>query len=254
MKNIFLLMRTLLGVGLLSLFFAASVVFAQTEVSDPIEDVNRGVFWFNDQVDIFFLEPVAEGYDSVIPESVQNRVGNFFENLNYPKYLVSDLVQLKFTQVASHTGRFLVNTILGLGGIFDVATDWGLPKEEEDFGIALAYHDIPPGPYLVLPFLGPSNLRDGVGRAVDYFLNPFTIFSNSGTSRAGVKDKITISARALDIIDTRAGLLDAVEAAKESSVDYYLFMQSAYYQYRRGVLYDGNPPEEELFDPPETPE
>jgi phospholipid-binding lipoprotein MlaA len=224
---------------------SAATLFAQEgEVSDPIEGFNRGVFWVNDQLDIFVLEPVARGYDHVTPEFVQTGVGNFFENLGYPKYFVSDLVQLKFEEAAQHTGRFVVNTILGLGGLFDVATGFGLPAEREDFGIALAYHDVPAGPYLVLPILGPSNLRDGFGKIVDYFLDPITIFGRTSQASTNTKLAITTGARTLDLVDTRAGLLDAIKTAKESSVDYYLFVQGAYYQHRRGILYDGNPPEE----------
>lgn len=222
------------------------VSYAQDgEVSDPIEPINRGVFWFNDQLDIFVLEPVARGYDYITPDSVQAGVGNFFENLGYPKYLVSDLVQLKFNQAAEHTGRFLINTVLGVGGIFDFATDFGLPAHKEDFGIALAYHNVPAGPYLVLPLLGPSNLRDGTGKIVDYFLDPLTIFGRTSQASTNTKLAITMGARAVDLVDTRAGLMDAIKTAKESSVDYYLFVQGAYFQHREGVLYDGTPPEAE---------
>ena len=229
-----------------SSFVVASKAFAQqdTEVSDPIEPINRGIFWFNDQLDIFVLEPVAKGYNNVTPESVQSSVGNFFENLGYPKYFVSDLVQLKFTQAAEHTGRFLINSTLGFLGFFDVAEDFGLAPEKEDFGIALAYHDVPAGPYIVLPLLGPSNLRDGVGKVVDYFLDPLTMFGRYSQASTNTKLAVTYGARAIDVVDTRAGLLDAVKSAKESSVDYYLFVQGAYYQHRRGILYDGNPPDE----------
>lgn len=233
-------------VFILSLFLTSSA-FAQqdNEVNDPIESVNRGIFWFNDQLDIFVLEPVASGYDDITPNSVQDSIGNFFENLGYPKYLVSDLVQLKFGEAAQHTGRFLINSTIGVAGLFDFATDFGLPHESEDFGIALAYHDVPPGPYLVLPVLGPSNVRDAVGKVVDYFLDPLTMFGRYSQASTNTKLAITYGARAVDAIDTRAGLLDAIKTAKESSVDYYLFVQGAYYQHRRGVLFDGNPPEEQ---------
>jgi phospholipid-binding lipoprotein MlaA len=120
----------------------------------------------------------------------------------------------------------------------DVATDMGLPDHEEDFALALAYHGVPAGPYLVIPFLGPSNVRDGIGLVVDGFLNPISWIGYSNASNS-TKIALTSSAVAVKYIHTRAGLIQAVEAAKESSVDYYLFLQGAYYQHRQGLLTDG---------------
>lgn len=239
------------GTPLLSitlLLFSALMLFAPVgvmaeEIDDPIEPFNRSIFWFNDTLDVYALEPIARNYDEYTPDTIQTGVHNFFANLRFPSYLVSDLVQFKFTQAAEHTGRFLLNTTVGLFGLIDVAKHVGLEDHREDFGLALAYHGVPPGPYIVLPFWGPSNLRDGIGQVVDFFLDPVVILGLSDVD-AGTRDKITYPASTVRLVDTRAGLLEAVEAAKSSSVDYYLFLQSAYYQYRRGLLYDGNPPEE----------
>lgn len=217
----------------------------EDEVYDPLEGMNRGFFWFNDKFDIYLLEPVARGYDWLLPDRVQDSVGNFFNNLRYPSYFVSDIVQLKFAQAAEHTGRFLLNSTLGVLGLFDVASDMGLAEDEEDFGLALAYHGVPPGPYLVIPFVGPSNLRDGIGRIVDTALNPLFYLGTVAKLKERDAWAVELGAKALDVIDQRADLFEAVEAAKESSLDYYLFIQSAYYQHRRGLLYDGAPPEEE---------
>lgn len=225
------------------LIFASSSVKAQ-DISDPLEGFNRGIFWFNDKLDVYVMEPVARGYDYITPQPVQKGIGNFFENLRYPKYLVSDLVQFKFAQAAEHTGRFIVNSTIGLVGLVDVAKQIGLEQHEEDFGLALAYYGVPPGPYLVLPLLGPSNVRDGIGRVVDSFLDPIGWVSYTSLD-SDSKLAIILGTKSLDFIDQRAGLIEAIETAKESSVDYYLFLQGAYYQHRRGVLYDGNPPEEE---------
>lgn len=224
------------------------------EISDPLESFNRGIFWFNDKLDVYVLEPVARRYKDYVPDPVQNGIGNFFENLRYPRYLLSDLVQFKFSQALDHTGRFLINSTVGVLGFVDVAKEFGLPVHEEDFGLALAYHGVGPGPYLVLPILGPSNLRDGFGKIVDSFVDPFAIVAY--TTDADISIPIILGAKTIEVIDTRAGLSEAIETAKESSVDYYLFMQGAYYQYRRGVLYDGNPPDEEFEDDlePETEE
>jgi phospholipid-binding lipoprotein MlaA len=213
------------------------------EPYDPIEPVNRAIFDFNDTVDVYVLEPVARGYRDNVPETVQTGIGNFFENLRYPSYLVSDIFQGKFEQALDHTGRFLINTTLGIGGLMDFATEWGLPVHDEDFGITLAYHGVPAGPYLVLPILGPSNVRDGVGRIVDGFLDPIGWVGYSSLS-AGTKVAIVAGSLGVKLVHTRAGLLQAVETAKESSVDYYLFVQGAYYQHRHGVLTDGKDEDE----------
>lgn len=210
---------------------------AALQVWDPIEPVNRGIFWFNDKADIYVLEPVARGYDYIVPAPMQDCIGNFFNNLRYPAYLVSDLVQLKFTQAAEHTGRFLLNTVVGMAGLVDVASHWGLKEHEEDFGTALAYHGVPPGPYLVLPFLGPSNLRDGFGRLVDGFLHPLYYTGSVGASERQAL-AIGVGSRALDLIDQRANMFEAIKAAKESALDYYLFVQSAFYQHRQGLVED----------------
>lgn len=221
------------------------------DVSDPLEDVNRGIFWFNDQVDIYVLEPVARGYDYVMPERGKKGVVSFFENLNYPSYLVSDLIQGKFDQVGLHTGRFLVNSTIGVAGFIDVAEDLGMKEHKEDFGIALAYRGVPAGPYLVLPILGPSNLRDAVGRAVDAALDPLAYLSYSNMSRS-TRYAIQGGVLGVRVVSTRAGLIQAIETAKESSLDYYLFAQGAYYQYRKGVLTDGKSDDFEDDEAPGT--
>ena len=217
---------------------------AAEEANDPLESMNRGIFWFNDTFDIYLLEPVARGYDWLTPRPVQNSVTNFFDNLRYPSLLISDLVQLKIDQVAVHSGRFLINSTVGLAGLFDVASEFGLEPHYEDFGTALGYYEIPSGPYLVLPILGPSNIRDGFGRIVDLFLNPAFHFRTYGLSR----DEALLASfgtNALDTINTRASLIKTIEDAKEVSLDYYLFLRSAYAQRRRNQIYDNNPPEEE---------
>jgi phospholipid-binding lipoprotein MlaA len=220
------------------IMLSAMPSFAQEEPWDPIEPVNRNIFAFNDFIDVYLLEPVARTYDKNVPELVQTGIGNFYENLRYPQYLVSDLVQLKFGQVVQHTGRFAVNSTVGILGFMDPAKNMGLPRHEEDFGIALAYHGIPAGPYLVIPIIGPSNVRDGIGRVVDIFLDPMNWIAYSDAS-SSVQTWVPIGSRIVKTIDQRARLLGAVEAAKETSLDYYLFTQSSFYQYRHGVLTDG---------------
>jgi phospholipid-binding lipoprotein MlaA len=230
---------SILYVCLLSVSGAVPRAFCEVEEPyDPIEPVNRGIFWFNDELDIYVFEPIAKFYKDNMPRPIRTGIGNFFNNLRYPSYLVSDVIQGKFSQAVDHTGRFLVNSTIGVVGLMDVATDMGLPDHEEDFALALAYHGVPAGPYLVIPFLGPSNVRDGIGLVVDGFLNPISWIGYSNASNS-TKIALTSSAVAVKYIHTRAGLIQAVEAAKESSVDYYLFLQGAYYQHRQGLLTDG---------------
>jgi phospholipid-binding lipoprotein MlaA len=218
---------------------AARVGFCEAEEPyDPIEPVNRGIFWFNDELDVYVFEPIAQLYKNNMPDVVQTGIGNFFRNLRYPSYLVSDVIQGKFSQAVDHTGRFVVNSTVGIVGLIDVAEDLGLPDHEEDFAIALAYHGVPAGPYLVIPFLGPSNVRDGIGLIVDGFLNPISWIGYTNASNSA-KIAVTSTAVGVNFIHTRAGLIQAIEAAKESSVDYYLFLQGAYYQHRQGLLTDG---------------
>lgn len=220
---------------------------------DPIEPVNRGTFWFNDQFDYYLLEPVSSGYNYVMPEVAQEGVNNFFMNLRYPSYLVSDIVQFKFDQVVDHTGRFLINSTIGLLGLIDVAKHVGLPDHEEDFGIALAYQGVPPGPYIVLPFIGPSNLRDTVGFVVDTAINPLQLFTYTD-AHSDAKLAVSTGGTALKAVQTRVNYDEAIKTGKEASLDYYLFLQSAYYQYREGLVTDGKPPvDPSLSEDPDAP-
>jgi phospholipid-binding lipoprotein MlaA len=228
----------------LILLWGSTPAFAEVEEPyDPIEPVNRAIFDFNDTVDVYVLEPVARAYRNNLPDFMQTGIGNFFRNLRYPSYLVSDIIQGKFDQVLDHTGRFVVNSTVGLFGFIDVAKDIGLPDHQEDFGIGLAYHGVPHGPYLVVPFIGPSSVRDGFGLIIDGFLDPIGWVGYSSLS-AGTKVAIAASTLGIKVVHTRAGLLQAVETAKESSVDYYLFAQGAYYQYRHGLVTDGKEEDE----------
>jgi phospholipid-binding lipoprotein MlaA len=223
----------------------------EDEIWDPLEPINRKIFWFNDKFDVYLLEPIAKGYDYVTPQRVQTGISNFFSNIRYPVYLLSDLIQFDFTNAARDTGRFLINSTAGILGFVDVAKCVGLKPDEKDFGVALASHDIPPGPYIVLPFLGPSNLRDGIGRAVDLAIYPTQYPTYFGGMSYYDQYAVSWGSRGVDIVNERSALLDPIKAAKENSFDYYLFMQGAYYQYRRGLLYHGNPPLEEDEEEPE---
>ena len=217
-----------------------TAVGEEGEDNDPLEPFNRGVFWFNDQFDTYLFQPIASGYKTVLPRGARNSVRNFFQNLRTPIYVVSDIVQLKFDQAGTHSGRFLINSTIGGLGLFDVAESFGLSHHSEDFGSALGYHGVPEGAYIVLPFLGPSNVRDLTGRVVDGFLNPM----NYVTAVSDDGEVISYSLAAVEGIDARARLDDGIKSAKETSVDYYLFIKSTYHQVRQNIIYDDNPPEE----------
>src|SRR5512140_45443 len=143
---------------------------------DPLEGMNRAVFWFNDQVDDYVIEPAAKGWDKIAPDRVKKSLSNFFQNLRFPIIAGNNLLQGKPIQSASDVGRFVVNTTVGVLGFFDPASDWGLAPHNEDFGQTLGYWGVPPGPYLVLPFVGPSNPRDAVGLAADSFSIVYAYF------------------------------------------------------------------------------
>jgi phospholipid-binding lipoprotein MlaA len=208
------------------------------EAWDPLEPVNRGVFWFNDKLDDYLIEPASKGYDYITPEFVQRRVSNFFSNLKGPANVINSLLQLKPDVASEQFGRFFINTTIGLVGLFDVATDWGMEAHSEGLGETLALYGIPSGPYLVLPLLGPSNIRDGVGLLGDAFADP-SFYAGNLASSTEAEWGIVIGLKTLQVLQTRIDLKDAIDASKESSLDRYLFVQSAYYQFRHGRIYDG---------------
>jgi phospholipid-binding lipoprotein MlaA len=211
---------------------------------DPWQRMNRGIFWFNDKADVWVLEPVAKGWDAVVPERAERSVTNFFANLRFPVVMTNNLLQGKPGDAAIDVGRFMVNTTIGLGGLFDVATIWGLDRHNEDFGQTLGYWGVPPGPYLVLPLLGPSNPRDTAGIPVDWVLSVTPLFLNSfWWTGAGV----------VNIVNARAQVLDEVQQAKDASLDYYVFVRNAYYQRRNALVNDlaeerGHAPTDDLYD------
>ena len=233
--------------GFLFIFFLSSPLQAQ-EVWDPLEPVNRGVFWFNDQVDTYLLEPAARGYTNLVPRPARKSVTNFFENLEYPIHFVGDVLQLKLDQAFFHTLRFAINSTVGIAGLFDPATAIDIPAHYEDVGVALGYWGVPEGPYLVLPLLGPSNLRDLLGVVTHSFIYPVSYVNYFKNISNAEKYATTGTGNILRTIDTRANLSEAIEAAKESSLDYYFFLQGAYHQRREGYIYDGDLPEEDFED------
>ena len=202
---------------------------------DPFEPMNRAVFSFNEAADDYVIKPIAEAYKFVLPEFVRTGVTNFFSNINDVLIAANNLLQAKPVEAASDIGRFLVNSTIGVLGLFDVATDMGLDKNREDFGQTLGVWGFSDGPYVVLPFFGASNVRDTVGLAVDIETD-FMI----NTNKLNSDEKIAVNA--LRVINRRAELLDAGQLLEDAAFDKYSFLRDGYLQRRRNQVYDGNPP------------
>lgn len=197
---------------------------------DPWEPMNRKVFWFNDKADDYVLVPIAEGWNYVMPNRVQRCISNFFNNLRFPIVFVNDLLQGKPRRALEAVARLEINTFMGGLGLFDLADEFGVPTQDEDAGQTFGVWGISPGPYLVLPFLGPSNPRDTLGLAADYGLGFYIYFVPVPGVAAG--------ANAVNIVNDRARLLDLVKNAKEASLDYYVFVRNAYAQHRWKLIND----------------
>lgn len=207
---------------------------------DPFEPVNRAVFEFNDNADRFVFKPVAEGYRFVLPEMVRSGVRNFFSNLRDPWIAVNQILQGKVELALSDSWRFIANSTFGIAGIFDIATDMRLPKHNEDFGQTLGVWGADTGPYLVIPIWGPSSVRDGVGLVAEaYAYLPWWIPDWLDLQhRVAWQNSLT----AIDFVNVRANLLDATNILEEAALDRYAFVRNAYFQRRRNLVYDGNPP------------
>ena len=242
----------------LCFFFIASgcaTIEGPGDPNDPLERYNRAMYKFNDKFDQYLLKPVARGYDKITPTPVQKGVSNFFSNLDDVIVIVNDLLQLKFSQFASDTARLVVNSTLGLLGLIDWATDMGLEKHNEDFGQTMGYWGMPAGPYFILPFLGPSTIRDTGGLYVDTdYLDPIYRRVDEDFPPPNRDGEAAWSMTVVKAVDTRAKLLKAESIMDEAALDPYVFLREAYLQRRKYLVYDGNPPkekpvfsEEELF-------
>ncbi|HIP53776.1 MAG TPA: VacJ family lipoprotein [Chromatiales bacterium] len=209
---------------------------------DPWEAYNRAMTRFNDEFDKYIGKPVAKGYREITPAAVDKGITNFFNNLYDVTSALNNLLQLKPVRAVSDVGRVIFNSTFGLFGIFDVASGMDFPSYKEDFGQTLGYWGVSPGPYFVLPILGPSNVRDTVGLVGDAVTNPVS-YVEDDSSRIGL-----ILLRG---IDQRADLLSATKVLEEAALDPYEFTRDAYLQKRLNDVYDGDPPVEEEDDFPE---
>jgi phospholipid-binding lipoprotein MlaA len=213
---------------------------APANPADPWESWNRRVFAFNDAVDTALLRPVAEAYAEVVPSPARQAVGNFFGNFGDAWSVVNHLLQGKWEGALTSLVRVTTNSVFGLGGLIDIATEAGIDRESEDLGQTLGAWGVGSGPYVVLPLFGPSTLRDTVTWVPDRYVSPSLLVDGTG-ARAALT--------ATNVIDTRASLLQATRMLDSIALDRYSFVRDAYLQRRLNQVYDGNPPE-----PPEPPD
>ena len=222
--------RALAGLCLLA---AAGVIHAQN-ANDPLEGWNRVVFGFNEGLDAAVLKPVATGYKNAVPELVRTGVSNVFGNFGDLWSAINQLLQGKPVVAAQMTTRVATNTLFGIGGLFDVASDLGIDRQKSDFGLTLGHWGLPAGPYIVWPLLGPSSLRDSAALPLDLSWRPSAL-SDDVPTRWGLS--------ALQLIDVRASLLSAGKIIDDIALDKYVFIRDGYLARRRSQVYDGDPPE-----------
>ncbi len=209
---------------------------AYNEANDPLEPMNRQIFGFNKFADKYLIKPIAQGYVAVVPAAGRRSVRNFLNNLHTPVVFANDVMQGEFERAGITVGRVIVNSTAGIGGLFDVATEIGLPYHNEDFGQTLAVWGVGEGPYLMLPILGPSNPRDTVGMVADGFMDPLDWYLDN-THRTYL-----IYVRALiDGIDRRAEVIDALDEIERTSLDFYATIRSLYRQRRIDEINNGEP-------------
>jgi phospholipid-binding lipoprotein MlaA len=218
---------------------ACAVRSPHKEANDTLEPVNRAVYKFNDVFDRAILKPVAEGYQRYVPATARTGVRNFYSNLGEPVNIVNNFLQAKPKDALSDTMRFGFNTIFGVFGLVDVATGWGLEKHDEDFGQTFGVWGFGEGWYLVLPFLGPSTVRDAAGIPLAWRLNPVNRRTEGYTTAALV---------GVFMVSKRADLLSATEVLDTAALDKYVQVREAWRQKRWYDIHDGNPPEPDFFD------
>ena len=205
---------------------------------DPLEPLNRQVFKFNDALDTAIVKPVAIAYRDHTPTPLRQGIGNVFNNLQDSWSVVNNLLQLKTEYAYDSLARVAINTLLGVGGVVDVASELGIERHTQDFGHTLGVWGVPPGPYLVLPILGPSSMRDVLALSVDWQGDPLGQLPNEPVRNAALL---------LRGLDTRAGLLKATSMLEEAALDRYTFARDAFLQNRRNNIFDGNPPQDDAM-------
>ncbi len=202
----------------------------EDEIYDPLEPINRAIFSFNNVADRIILEPVAKGYKK-LPSPIQSSLSNFLSNLRAPLVVVNQLLQGQGENAIQSSGRFVINSTVGLLGLFDVAEKVGLEEKEEDFGQTLATWGLGDGFYIVLPLFGPSNLRDTTGMVMTMVTDPINAYAVSEGEAWLVPMRTAANA-----VDQRSKIIDEVNALRDNSVDYYAAVRSSYYQNRKAAI------------------
>jgi phospholipid-binding lipoprotein MlaA len=226
--------------AVVALGLLAAPALAQDQQSDPLEPLNRGVFQFNRVVDGLVLEPAARIYRMTTPQFFRTGVSNFLANLSTPVVLANDLLQGDFQRAELTLGRFMMNTILGLGGVIDVGDKLGMPdRHYEDFGQTLAVYGVGSGPYLMLPLLGPSNGRDAVGRVVDLAFDPLAVLGVVDVGISVGPSEVRLARTGAEALSLREANIEQVEELERSSIDLYAAVRTFYYQYRENQIRNG---------------
>ncbi|MGH6612286.1 MAG: MlaA family lipoprotein [Burkholderiaceae bacterium] len=223
---------------------------ASSEDNDPLEPLNREIFAFNNALDSAVIKPAAEGYRAVLPQYVRDRIRSVIDNLNEPLIFANNVLQLRFDAAVTTLGRFMANSTAGLGGMFDRATADGMPRQSGDFGQTLYRWGVGSGPYLVLPVLGPSNVRDAIGFGVDSYVSPVGFIGSEGNQRIFATTKAVVGG-----LDTRERNIESVELLKENAIDFYAQIRNIVQQRRRAVLNEAREtdPSKDLIDPAPPP-
>jgi phospholipid-binding lipoprotein MlaA len=218
----------------LTVSLALSSKDAFSSDDDPLEPINRAIFGFNEVIDDTLLEPVANGYRAITPDPVEDSVSNFFNNLGEINTIVNSTLQMKLDKTISSTSRFVINSTVGIFGLFDVASSLGIEKHREDFGQTLGHYGVPAGPYLVLPFFGPSTFRDAPG-----FYADIAVEKSISPVHTELHHEERQIIQATNVIDTRANLLQATKILDTAAKDKYIFLRESYLQKRSKMIADG---------------
>lgn len=214
----------------------ADVSYGYDEINDPMEGFNRAMFSLNDALDQALMRPVAKGYRAVVPQLARDGVRNFLRNLRSPINIANQVLQGDVEGAAHDLSRMVINTSIGIGGLFDVAKDTGLEYEQEDFGQTMATWGVGHGAYMILPFFGPSSVRDGIGIAVDVYADPVRLYLHNTDQNEWYYARVALTG-----LDKREELLDVLDDLRRNSIDYYAAMRSAYHQRREAMVNDQDP-------------
>jgi phospholipid-binding lipoprotein MlaA len=222
----------------LVLVLLVTPALAQEEPRDPLEPLNRGIFQFNRVLDGLLLEPAALMYRAATPQFFRTGVSNFLANLTTPVVLANDLLQGEFARAELTLGRFMMNTILGLGGVIDVGDKLGMPdRHYEDFGQTLAVYGVGSGPFLMLPLFGPSNGRDAIGRVVDIAFDPFSVLDLADVGL--VSTEVGLARRGAEFLSFREANIEQIDELERSSIDLYAAVRTLYGQFRANEIRNG---------------